>query len=148
MAALHEAEHLAGCAADLECLAVELARERVQRAHDVRDGAVAVLCFMRRAGVLSFGQDAGVGFGHHLFAVVHANQVLLEDVVVEHVLGGLAEVHDPLAQIRWFHAIGHVLCVTGTRSVVVAADPADTAGDEVGVPRVLTLHEDGVTPED
>ena len=40
--ALHQAEHLPGPAADLQGLAVELAGERVQRPHDVADGAVAV----------------------------------------------------------------------------------------------------------
>ena len=32
--------------------------------------------------------------------------------------------------------------------MVVAADPADPAGDEVGVARVLAFHEDAVAPED
>jgi hypothetical protein len=32
--------------------------------------------------------------------------------------------------------------------MVVAADAADTAGDEVGVARVFTLHEDTVAAED
>ena len=43
VAALHQAEHLPGAPAHLQRLAVELAGERVQRAHDVGDGAVAVL---------------------------------------------------------------------------------------------------------
>ena len=38
VATLHEAEHLPGVAADLQRLAVELAGERVERAHDVGDG--------------------------------------------------------------------------------------------------------------
>ena len=36
---------------------------------------------------------------HHLLAEIDADQVVLEDVVVEHVLGRLAEIDDPLAQI-------------------------------------------------
>ena len=36
---LHQAEHLAGVSADLERLAVELARERIERPHDVADRA-------------------------------------------------------------------------------------------------------------
>jgi hypothetical protein len=68
--------------------------------------------------------------------------------VVEHVLGGLAEVDDPLTQVRRLHAVRHVLRVAGTGGVVVAADAADAAGDEVRVARVLALHEDGVAAED
>ena len=52
VAALHEAEHLARRAAHLERLAVELALERVQRPHDVADGAVPVLTGMRRFGAV------------------------------------------------------------------------------------------------
>src|ERR1700716_2186748 len=43
---------------------------------------------------------------------------------------------------------GHVLGVAGAGGVVVAADPADPAGDEVGVAGVLALHEDAVAAED
>src|SRR6185437_14483012 len=56
--------------------------------------------------------------------------------------------HDPLTQVRWLHAVRHVLRVAGAGGVVVAADPADAAGDEVRVARVLALHEDGVAAED
>lgn len=148
MAALHQAEHLPGVAADLERLTVELAFQRVQRAHDVGDGAVAVVGGVRGLGALREFEDAGVGLPDHPLAVVHADQVLLEDVVVEHVLGGLAGVDDPLAEVRGRHAVRHVLCVDGTGGVVVAADAADAAGDEVGVAGVLALHEDAVAAED
>ena len=53
---------------------------------------------VRRLGAVGLLQHAGVGLGDHLLAEVHADQVLLEDVVVEHVLGGLAEVDDLLAE--------------------------------------------------
>ena len=148
VAPLHQAEHLAGGPADLQRLPVEVAGERVQRAHDVRDGAVAVRGGVRRRGVLRLGEHTRVGLGDHLLAVVDADQVLLEDVVVEHVLGGLAQVDDPLAQVRRLHPVGHVLRVTGAGGVVVAADAADPARDEVRVPRVLALHEDAVAAED
>jgi hypothetical protein len=42
VAALHEAEHLSCVAGDLQCLAVELTRERVERPHDVADVLVPV----------------------------------------------------------------------------------------------------------
>ena len=90
----------------------------------------------------------GVGGPHHLLAEVHEDQVLLVDVVVEHVFGGLAEVDDPLGDRRRLHPEGHVLGVAGARGVVVAADAADPAGDEVGVARILALHEDRVAAED
>src|SRR3984893_19152576 len=50
--------------------------------------------------------------------------------------------------MRWPHAVRHVLVVDGTGRVVVAADAADAAGDEVRVARVLALHEDAVAAED
>jgi hypothetical protein len=102
----------------------------------------------RRLGVVGLFQHAGVGLGDHPLAVVHADQVLLEDVVVEHVLGGFAQVDDPFAEVRWLYPVGHVLGVTGAGRVVVPADPADSTGDEVRVARVLALHEDGVAAED
>src|SRR5262249_8023490 len=89
-----------------------------------------------------------IRFLDHLFAEVHADEVVLEDVVVEHVLGGLAEVDDPLGDGRRVQAEGHVLGVDGAGGVVVAADAADAAGDEVGGARVLALHEDRVAAED
>ena len=148
VAALHQAEHLAGVPADLQRLAVELAVERVERPHDVADGLVAVVGGVRRLGAVGQLEDARVGLGDHLLAVVDPDQVLLEDVVVEHVLGGLAEVDDPLAEVRRAHPVGHVLVVDRAGGVVVAADPADPAGDEVRVARVLALHEDRVAAED
>src|SRR4029079_10206870 len=59
-----------------------------------------------------------------------------------------AEVHDPLAEVRRLHAVRHVLGVAGAGRVVVATDPADPAGDEVGIARILALHEDRVAAED
>ncbi len=146
--AFHQAEHLPRPPADLQRLPVELAGERVERPHDVGDGPVPVRVGVRRLGVLGLGQHAGIGLGHHLLAVVHADQVLLEDVVVEHVFRGLAEVDDPLAEVRRLDAVRHVLGVARAGGVVVAADTADAAGDEVRVARVLALHEDRVAAED
>ena len=146
--ALHQAEHLARPPAHLQGLAVELAGERVQRPHDVGDRLVAVRVLVRRPGVLRLGEHARVGLLDHPLAVVDPDQVLLEDVVVEHVLGGLAEVDDPLAERRRLHAVRHVLRVARAGGVVVAADAADAAGDEVRVARVLALHEQAVAAED
>ncbi len=38
VASFHQAKHLAGVTADLQCLAIEFARERIERRHDVGDG--------------------------------------------------------------------------------------------------------------
>ena len=148
VAPLHQAEHLAGVARDLQRLAVELAGERVERAHDVADGLVPVLAGVRGLGAVRLLEHARVGLADHPLAVVHREQVLLVDVVVEHVLRGLAEVDDPLTEVRRLHAVRHVLRVARAGGVVVAADAADPAGDEVGVARVLALHEDRVAAED
>ena len=109
---------------------------------------VAVVGRVRRLGAVGQLQHARVGLRHHPLAEVHPDQVLLEDVVVEHVLRGLAQVDDPLTEVRRAHAVGHVLVVDRAGRVVVTADAADAAGDEVRVPRVLALHEDAVAAED
>ena len=144
----HQAEHLARHAAHLQRFAIELPRERVQRAHDVGDLSVSVLVGVRAIRLLGFGQHAGIGLLHHLLAEVHTHQVVLKDVVVEHVLGGLAKVDDPLRHVRRTDAKSHILRIAGARGVVIAADPADPAGDEMGVARILALHENAVSAED
>ena len=148
VAPLHQADHLPADAAHHERLAVGLTRERVVGPHDVRDRPVAVHVAARGLGLLGLGQHAGVGLLDHLLAEVHEHQVVLEDRVVEDVLRRLAEVDDPLAQRRRLHPVGHVLGVLRAHRVVVAADPADAAGDEVRVARVLALHEHAVAAEE
>src|SRR5271168_689007 len=86
--------------------------------------------------------NARIGLLHHLFAEVHAHQVVLKDVVVEHILRSLAEVHDPLGNGRWAYAKGHVLRIGRTRRMIITADTAYAAGDKVRIPRILALHED------
>jgi hypothetical protein len=103
---------------------------------------------VRRLGAVGQLEHARVGLAGHPLAEVDPDQVLLEDVVVEHVLGGLAQIDDPLTEMRRPDAIGHVLVVDRAGRVMVTADAADAAGDEVGVPRVLALHEDAVAAED
>ena len=73
---------------------------------------VAVLGGVRGLRAVGLLEHAGVGLGDHLLAEVDADQVLLEDVVVEHVLGGLTEVDDLLAEGRRVHPVGHVLAYT------------------------------------
>ncbi len=148
VATLHQAEHLARHAAHLQSLTIKSPGEGVQRGHDVGDGAIAVKIGVRRVGLLRLRPDARVGFLDHLLAEVHAHQVVLKDVVIEHVLRSFAQIDNPFAQVRRANAEGHVLRVIGAGRVIVAADAADTAGDEVRVPRILALHEDAVAAED
>ncbi len=68
--------------------------------------------------------------------------------MIEHVLGGLAQVDDPFGQVGRADAVGHVLGVDRTGGVIVAANTADAAGDEMGVARIFTFHEDAVPAED
>ncbi len=60
----------------------------------------------------AFSQTLRVCLLHHHLAEVDADEVVLENVVIEHVFGGFTEIHDPLGQGRWLHAVGHVLCIT------------------------------------
>src|SRR6185437_15130935 len=99
-------------------------------------------------GVVRMLKYPRIGFLDHPLAEVHPDQVLLEDVVIEHVLGGFTEVDDPLADRRRVNPVGHVLVVDGAGGVVVATDSADPAGNEMRVARILALHEDAVAAED
>ena len=51
--AFHQAEHLAGHAAHLQRFAIERSGERIQRAHDVGDGAVPMQIGVRRGRLLA-----------------------------------------------------------------------------------------------
>ena len=99
-------------------------------------------------GVFGFREHRRIRFLHHLFAKVHANQVVLEDVVVEHILGRLAQIDDPFRHGRRGNAERHVLRIGGAGGVIIAADSADPAGDEMSVARILALHEYAVAAED
>jgi hypothetical protein len=134
--------------AHLQRFAIELAGERIERR--MMSAMVRKPCrFACGRGVFSaFAQHAGIGLLDHLLAEIDADQVVLEDVVIEHVLGGFAEVDDPLGHRRRLDAERHVLRIGGAGGVVVAADAADAAGDEVGVARILALHEDAVAAKD
>jgi hypothetical protein len=59
-----------------------------------------------------------------------------------------SEVDDPIGERRRLHAEGHVLRVDCAGGVIVAADAADPAGDEVGITRILATEEHAVATED
>ena len=99
-------------------------------------------------GLLGLRQHGRVRLLDHLLAEVHVRHAVVEDRVVEHVVGGLGEVERVVAELRRLHAVGHVLVEARGRAVVVTADPADPAGDEVRVARVDALHEDVEPAED
>src|SRR5262249_18913481 len=147
MSSFHEAEHLACIAADVERLAIELAGEGIQRRHDVGDRPVTVNVRVGRLLALSLVPDAGIRLLDHLFAIVDTNEVVLKNVVVEHVLGRFAQIDDPFPEWRILNTKSHVLVVDRTRGVIVAADTADAARDEVRIARILVLHENAVAAE-
>src|ERR1019366_3080449 len=64
---------------------------------------------VRRLGAVGQLEHARVGLAGHPLAEVDPDQVLLEDVVVEHVLGGLAQIDDPLTEMRRPRKIDEVL---------------------------------------
>jgi len=101
VATLHEAEHLSRVTGDLQCLAVELTESGLSAPHDVADVLVSVGRFLRGRSAVGQVKDTGIGLGDHLLAVVDPDQVLLEDVVVEHVLGRFTQVDDPFTEVRW-----------------------------------------------
>ncbi len=148
VAAAEEAVHLARVARHVQRLEVELAGERVERPHDVRDRAVAVDRRVLGERLLGLREHARVRLLDHLLAEVDVRHAVVEDRVVEHVVGGLGQVERVVAELRRLHAIGHVLVQAGAGRVVVTADAADAARDEVRVARVDALHEDVEAAED
>jgi hypothetical protein len=83
-----------------------------------------------------------------LLAEIDTNQVVLENVMVEHVLGRLTEIDDPLGQRGRLDAVGHVLGIDRACGVIVATDATYATGNEVGIPRVLAFHKYAVAAED
>src|SRR5258707_1633463 len=148
VAAFHKTEHLARVATHMQRLAVELTRERVQRSHDIGNGPVAVVVGVRRLRRLGLLPYAWISLLNHLLAEVHADQIVLKDIVIEHVLGSFAQVDYPFGNRRRANIEGHVLRVDGAGRVIVTADPTYAAGDKVRVARVFALHENAVAPKD
>ena len=97
---------------------------------------------------ISLLKHSWIGLFDHLLAEVNADQVLLEDIVVEHVFRRFTQVDDPLTERRWLYPIGHILSIDGAGCVVVSANTTDATGDEVGVARVFALHEEAVAAKD
>src|SRR6476660_5180767 len=147
VASFHHTKHLARVTADLQRLAVEFAFERIQRVHDVRDGPITVVLCVGRLCFLGLLPDSRIRFLHHHLAELDADEIVLENVVIEHVLGCFTEIHDPFTKRRWLYSVGHLLCITGAGGVIVTADAADPARNEMGVARIFVLHEDAVAAE-
>src|SRR5579885_827136 len=97
VAALHQTEFLACIAAHLQAFEIEFAREGIESANDIADSAIAMLSGMRSFGLIRQLKHARIGFLHHLLAVVNGDQVLLEDIMVEHVLRRFTQVEYPLS---------------------------------------------------
>ena len=103
---------------------------------------------MRRFFALRLLPYTWVSFANHLFAKIHADEIVLKDAVVEHVLRRLAEIDNPFTQRRCFDPISHVLRVNRASRMVVAANTANTAGNKMRISRILVLHEDGIAAKD
>src|SRR5262245_6644355 len=92
--------------------------------------------------------NARIGLAHHLFTEVDADQVLLKNIVVEHVLRCFTEIDDPFTQMGRPDAVGHILGIAGAGGVIIAADTADSTGNKMRVARILALHKDAVAAKD
>ncbi len=90
VAPFHQAEHLPGHAAHLQSFQIEPTSERIQRVHDIGDVLIAMQICMGSFRLQRLLPHAGIGLFHHGLAEVHADQIVLEDIVVEHVLGCFA----------------------------------------------------------
>ena len=146
--AAEQAVHLPRIARDVQRLEVELAGERVERPHDVGDRPVAVDVGVLGRRLLGLREHARVGLLDHLLAEVHVRHAVVEDRVVEHVVRRLGQVERVVAELRRLDAVGHVLVQARAGAVVVTADAADPARDEVRVARIDPLHEDVEATED
>jgi hypothetical protein len=148
MPSLHEAEHLPRLAALDQSFPIKRACERIERAHDIGDRSIAMDIRVRREGFFRLCKDTGIGFLDHLLAEVHTYQIVLKQAVIEHVLGGFAEIDDPFRDWRRNNAVRHVLRINRASRVIIATNSTDSAGDEVRVSRVLPFHKDAVAAED
>src|SRR5215467_16069494 len=88
--------------------------------------------------------NARIGLTHHLFTEVDTDQVLLKNIVVEHVFRRFAQIDDPFTQMRRPDTVSHILSIAGAGGVIIAADAADSARNEMSVARILALHKDAV----
>lgn len=144
MPPFHEAKHLTRQATHLQSFPVEFPAEGIQSSHNFADGAITVIARMLGLGVLRFYPNSRIGLLHHLLAIVHADQIVLEKIVVKHVFSGFTEIYNPIGERRRQGAKRHVLRIHRTRRVVISADPANAAGNEVSVPRIFASHEHAV----
>src|SRR5215472_4918048 len=148
MPSFHETKHLTCHAAYLQSLAVKFAFERIKRFHNVADGVVAMSTRLRSLSFSGFLPDTGIGLAHHLLAEVDTDQVFLKDVVVKHVLRRLAQIDDPLSEMRRLDAIGHILRIARARGVIIPADSADSASNKMRIARILAFHKNAVAAKD
>ena len=95
-----QAVHLTRVPGDVQRLEIELARERVERPHDVGDRLVAVDVLPGRGGVLRLRQQCRVGLLDHLLAEVDVRHAVVEDRVVEDVVRRLGQVEGEVTERR------------------------------------------------
>src|SRR5262249_30425694 len=92
--------------------------------------------------------NARIGLSHHLFAEVNADKVLLKNIVVEHVFRRFAQIDDPFTQMRRPDTVSHILSIAGAGGVIIAADAAHSARNEMSGPRIPGLHKTAVAAKD
>src|SRR5260370_23586791 len=137
MAPFHQTEHFTGHPADLESLTIKLALKWVERGHDIRYSTIPVILGMRSFSCLGFLPDSRIGFAHHYFAEIDADQIVLENVVIEHVLRCLTQVNNPLRHCWRFYPVCHILGVNSAKDVSITTYPTNPASDAMAVPAVL-----------
>src|SRR5687767_3150680 len=98
MPPFHETKHLSRQSAHLQSFPVEFTAEGIQGSHDFGNRSIAVIGRMFCLSVLSFCPNSRISFLDHLLAIVNTNQVVLENIVVEHVFSGLTEIYDPICE--------------------------------------------------
>src|ERR1043166_3661374 len=125
MPSFHQAKHLARHPAHVQRLAIYNPLKRVQRAHNARDGAEAMNPGVRRFRLVRSGEDGRIGFADRLLAEIHAYQVVLKKIVVEHVFSRFAEIDYPLSHVGHPDAKRHALGIKGAGGMIVSADAAD-----------------------
>src|SRR5215469_13712248 len=147
MTAFHQTEHFPRHPAHLKRFAIKFAFKRIQSRHDIRYLAIPMVGGMWCVRGFGFLPNAGISFPHHFLAKIDPHQIVLENVVVEHVLGGFTQIQNPFGYGWRFDAVGHVLGIDGASTVVIAADPADTTRNEMRIAGILVLHENAITSE-
>src|ERR1700724_877612 len=100
MPPFHQAEHFARQPAHLERLTIKLALKWVASCHYLRYPSTPVVLWGWRLSRFCFLPNTRIGFADHFLAEIDADQIVLKNIVIEHVLGRLTQVNDPFRHCR------------------------------------------------